>query len=321
MPKSLIERCKKGISSYLKKKKEYNVQQSPFARAVHEYFEDGKNSPMYETYINYALRTNDRGVLLARTLSQYLELKNKSYLDIGTAYGGYIVAFARKGCSPYLGLEIDEKFVNLCKLNLMEQGLSPNCILQFNICNPLPGTLEDNKYDIITCTDVLEHVLNVPRALENMKRLMGDGGHLYLETPNRYYINNVLSDPHFGLFGITLLDRQDAIEYFKYLRAGDYLVADYHEFDYYLSFFPEAYFGIKTLSTENIDFTEIDTLFKEEIENKFESKMENLPIPMEMKEKLKVKFKHYIAQYIKQMQKRNIEYFYFQNWKILIQKK
>jgi hypothetical protein len=123
------------------------------------------------------------------------------------------------------------------------------------------------------------------------------------------------------LFGITLLDRNDAIEYFKSLRPGDYLVADYHEFNYYLSFFPEAYFDIKKILTENIDFKGLDNLFKKEIEKNFESKVENLPIPLEMKKKLERKFKHYIDRYIKQIHQRDMECFYMQNWKILIQKK
>ena len=297
------------------------IQRKTFEQAIYKHFEAGEKSPTYETYVRYALSTNDRGAALVDQLSRYLKFKDKSYLDIGTAYGGYVVAFARQGCRPYQGIEIDDKFVELCKLNLIENNLDPNCVLQLDICDPLPNTLKVRECDIITSTDVLEHISDVPKALENMKSLMAHGGYLYLEIPNPYHVNNVLSDPHFGLFGITLLERDDAIEYFRYLRAGDYLVADYREFDYYLSFFPEAYFDFRIFSTDYIDFEGLDNSFNKELENNFKSKVENLLIPAEMKEKLKLKFKNYIDQYIDQIKERDIERYYMQNWKILIQKK
>jgi 2-polyprenyl-3-methyl-5-hydroxy-6-metoxy-1,4-benzoquinol methylase len=297
------------------------LEKNSFRKAVLKTYEDGKGSPMYETYVNYALTTNDRGDALAHFLSPYIQFRDKSYLDIGTAYGGYLVAFAKRGCRPYLGIEINERLIELCKLNLMENKVNPDHVLQQNIYEPLPANLRERKFDLITCTDVLEHVLDLPRTLENLKTLLAGRGHLYLEIPNRYHVKNVISDPHFGLFGITLFEKEDAITYFRYLRAGDYLVADYHDLDCYISSFPEAYFVTQTLSTENIDFIELDTLFRKEIENSFESKVENLPVPVEMKEKLKKMFKQYIAQCVKQMQKRDIECFYSQNWKILIQKK
>ncbi len=218
-----------------------------FEHAVYRFFEGGESSPMYETYIKYALATNDRGEELVHHLSQFLKFKNKSYLDIGTAYGGFLVAFSKQGCRPCLGIEIDGKLVELCRLNLVENHLASDCVLQLDICGPLPDTMKEKRFDIITCTDVLEHVLDVPRVLKNIKNLMEEKGHLYLEIPNRYHVNNVLSDPHFGLFGITLLDRKDAIEYFKEAGVGNYSVAEYHEIEYFLSFFPQKYFQIKQL--------------------------------------------------------------------------
>lgn len=297
------------------------IQPKTFEQGIYKHFETGKNSPTYETYVQYALSTNDRGAALVDQLSRYIRFKDKSYLDIGTAYGGYVVAFAMQGCRPYQGIEIDGKLVELCKLNLLENKFDPNCVLQLDICGSFPDILKMREFDIITCTDVLEHISDVPKALENMKSLMAHGSYLYLEIPNRYHVNNVLSDPHFGLFGITLLERDDAIEYFRYLRGGDYLVSDYHEFDYYLSFFPKAHFDIKTFSNDYLDFKGLDNSFNKEIENNFKSRIDDLPIPVEMKEKLKLKFKNYIDQYVKQMYQRDIESFYVQNWKVLIRRK
>jgi len=90
-----------------------------FEEEVYKLFRKPDNPeyfPMYITYINYALSTNERGESIAKTVSEYVSLPRKSFLDIGTAYGGYVVAFARRGCNPYLGVDIDERFIRLAKL-------------------------------------------------------------------------------------------------------------------------------------------------------------------------------------------------------------
>jgi glycosyltransferase involved in cell wall biosynthesis/SAM-dependent methyltransferase len=296
------------------------LERDSFRNAVLKVNEGGKNFPMYETYVNYALTTNERGDTLAHFLSPYIQFRNKSYLDIGTAYGGYLVAFAKRGCRPYLGIEINEKLIELCKLNLMENKLKTNNVLQHDICEPLPADLRERKFDLITCTDVLEHVIDLPRTLENLKTLLADQGYLYLEIPNRYHVNNVISDPHFGLFGITLLGRDDAVQYLKSMVEWDYSVSDYYELEHIVSFFPEKHFKITKLFSETLDSRTWDDLFRVEIERTYISKLNNLAIPIELRDKLLDKLGNYITHYVKQRSKNNGGLFYIQNWKILIQK-
>jgi 2-polyprenyl-3-methyl-5-hydroxy-6-metoxy-1,4-benzoquinol methylase len=291
-----------------------------FRNAVLKVNEGGKNLPMHETYVNYALSTNERGDTLARFLSPYIKFKDKSYLDVGTAYGGYLVAFAKRGCRPYLGIEINERLIELCKLNLMENKVNPDHVLQQDICQPLPANLRERRFDLITCTDVLEHVLDLPRTLENLKTLLADQGYLYLEIPNRYHVKNVISDPHYGLFGITLLEKHDAIQYLKSIVGWDYSVSDYYEIEHIVPFLSEKYFKITKLFSETLDSRTLDDLFRAEVERTYISKINNLAIPIELRGKLLDKVGNYITYYVKQKSKSNVDLFYIQNWKILIQK-
>jgi hypothetical protein len=80
---------------------------------------------------------------------------------------------------------------------------------------------------------VIEHVLDVPKALYNAVRLLNLGGVLLLEIPNRHSIEFVGSDGHFGLFGITLLDRWQAVEYHRQFYSFAYDVGDYYELNTY----------------------------------------------------------------------------------------
>lgn len=289
-----------------------------FKQEVHKHFQEGKHSSTYEMYVNYALNTNKRGEVITDLISKYIKLKGKSFLDVGTAYGGYLVAFVKRGCFPYMGVDIDEDFIRLGKLNLKENKLNPDAIMHVDISCFLPDFLREKKFDIITCADVIEHVYDVKKTIRNIKSLMEDKGCLLLEIPNRYNIYNVISDPHFCLFGITLLDRSDAVKYFTSLRPGSYEVNEFYELDYYLSFFEKEIYKINKIWNEDIDFTKFDRTFQTEIEMTYTSKIDSLAISIELKNALKQKFDEYISKYKIQIVKRNIDYFYIQTWRMLI---
>ncbi|KKG11023.1 bifunctional 2-polyprenyl-6-hydroxyphenol methylase/3-demethylubiquinol 3-O-methyltransferase UbiG [Methanosarcina sp. 2.H.A.1B.4] len=290
-----------------------------FKEAIQDFFASGKGSPMYETYVNYALGTNMRGDILAKELSNHIPLADRSYVDIGTAYGGFMVAFAKMGCKNVFGMEIDDRLVNICRLNLQENGLNPESVIRYDICQPLQGKLK-RKFDVITCTDVLEHVLDVPSTINNIIALAANGSHIYLEIPNRYHVNNVLSDPHFGLFGITLLDRDDAMEYFNMERKGEYLVGDYYNLDYFLSFFPTKFFEVVNISNPVLPVTS-DELFLNEVKNAYLEKVSNLSISDKLKGILIERFDQYIINYTAQMDNPDLNSYYVQSWKLIIYKK
>ncbi len=71
----------------------------------------------------------------------------------------------------------------------------------------------------------------------------------------------------------------------------------------------------------SIDFGALDNIFRTEVEMAYESKIEGLSILVKVKKKLIEKFENYIARYIRQLPQRDLEHFYIQNWKILIQRK
>ncbi len=291
-----------------------------FEKEVYEYFQEGKNSPTYDMYVNYALSTNKRGEVIADLISQYAKLKGRSFLDVGTAYGGYLVAFAKRGCYPYTGIDIDKDFIRLGKLNLKGNNLNPDAMICMDISDTLPDFFKEKKFDIITCADVIEHVHDVRKSIENIKSLMKDKGWLLLEIPNRYHIDNVISDPHFGLFGITLLDGNEAVEFFTSLRPGSYKVNDFYELDYYLSFFSKENYKINKIWNEDIDFTEWDKAFLSEIATTYLSKIDRLAVSIRLKNALIMKFGEYIRKYKNQMIKRNVDYFYIQTWRMLFSK-
>jgi 2-polyprenyl-6-hydroxyphenyl methylase/3-demethylubiquinone-9 3-methyltransferase len=71
--------------------------------------------------------------------------------------------------------------------------------------NILELPFRDQAFDIVVCSEVIEHTVDPPRALEELQRVLRAGGILALTTPNRLwkfaiYIANALKvRPYEGL--------------------------------------------------------------------------------------------------------------------------
>src|SRR5438132_6352734 len=50
-------------------------------------------------YFEYAITCNERGRVVANLLRKHIAVRGKRYLDIGCAYGGFLVAFAEEGAN------------------------------------------------------------------------------------------------------------------------------------------------------------------------------------------------------------------------------
>jgi 2-polyprenyl-3-methyl-5-hydroxy-6-metoxy-1,4-benzoquinol methylase len=182
-------------------------------------------------WFDYALSTNWRGEMIANSMAPYLKRGDGRFLDVGCGFGGCLVAFSRLGMTV-LGIEIDEQRAGFAQANCTDYGLPVDCVLTGDILEEgLPARL--GHFDLITCMDVIEHVLDVPLALRNMVELLRPGGHLLLEIPNRKSINFVSRDGHFALFGITLLERSKAIEYHAAFFDNEYDVGEYYDLGFY----------------------------------------------------------------------------------------
>ena len=72
---------------------------------------------------------------------------------------------------------------------------------------------ELGRFDFITCSDVIEHVADVPATIANLATALNPGGLFHLQIPNGTAAGLVLADGHFHVFAITL-GRGDALRYF-----------------------------------------------------------------------------------------------------------
>lgn len=81
--------------------------------------EDVKD-PMAKMGLHFSLSTVERGEGAKNLISQYIIIKGKRYLDVGCAYGGFLIAFKRAGASEVVGVDIDPGLLTYCKALLQD---------------------------------------------------------------------------------------------------------------------------------------------------------------------------------------------------------
>lgn len=188
-------------------------------------------------WFDYAMSTNQRGDDLLREIETYQAVAGRRYLDIGCGFGGCLIAAVQRGARA-VGIEIDRERAAFSRANVADFGLD---IPVVELDALAPGIEEKlGSFDVITCNDVAEHVQSAEDLLRNIRRLLRPGGLAYLEIPNGECIDFVAHDGHFGLFGITLLEREQARQYHWDRFHHAYDVGEYWSLQEYLQFFEGA---------------------------------------------------------------------------------
>lgn len=205
-----------------------------FRAAFKEHFEAMKIAPdLVELYSSYALSTVDRGDSLRRFIESLTPIKDKRYLDVGCAYGGFPVAFHAAGAREVVGFDYNADFLKYALL-LREDYGHP---IRFEQASILEEGLAERfgRFDIISCNDVIEHVSDPGRALSNLASLLNPGGLLCMEIPNRWSAAFVLKDGHFYKYALTSLPKYLADRRFARETNGGFHDVTYKSLDWYLN--------------------------------------------------------------------------------------
>lgn len=110
-----------------------------------------------------------------------VNLSEKTVLDVGCGGGILTEALAREG-GVVTGIDQGEKVIQIAKLHAKESKLTIN-YKHMNIENFLK--INKEKFDIITCLELLEHVPNPQSTINACASLLKPGGHLFFSTINK----------------------------------------------------------------------------------------------------------------------------------------
>jgi SAM-dependent methyltransferase len=117
------------------------------------------------------------------------DLRGKAVLDIACGTGQWIEELARRG-AKVSGIDISSRAVELAHARL------PQADIREGVAEELP--FEDGSFDLVTCMGSLEHFLDQPRALAEMKRVATKDARFLILVPNAGFLTRRL-----GLYGGT----------------------------------------------------------------------------------------------------------------------
>ena len=133
-------------------------------------------------------------------------------LDIGCSTGIMTNHYAKKFKNT-VGIDIDTTGIKFAKESFENKNLN------FYNCSHEDSMLGNEKFDVVICTHIYEHVDNPKTLMDSIHRVLKPGGVCYFVAGNRHKI----IEPHFKLPFLSFLPKRIGRLYIKLLKKeGEY---------------------------------------------------------------------------------------------------
>lgn len=110
-------------------------------------------------------------------------LAGQQVLDVGCGGGLLSEGMAIRGAKT-LGIDLSPTAISVAQAHAQQQAVN-----ELNYRNCSLEELEPQRFDVITCLEMLEHVPSPQRIIEQLAKTVKPGGHLFLSTINRNIIS------------------------------------------------------------------------------------------------------------------------------------
>lgn len=175
--------------------------------------------PNYERWQRARELSDDRAKFVETLLSDEIDVNGLMILNIGAGEGSTSTLLSKKNF--VVSLEIKSERIKKISITDSHQPVIADCL-------KLP--FKDFAFDLIILQDVIEHIIFQNKFVKELKGLLKKNGTIYLSSPNRLSIFNIISDPHWGMPFVSLLKRDQTKKYFlKNFRKRDYSREDIAE--------------------------------------------------------------------------------------------
>ena len=135
----------------------------------------------------------------------------EAVLEVGCGFGQYL-AVAAERAHHAVGVDLCLAFLVLARKQLNGRGV-------FVAAEAEQLPFPDRAFAAVIAADVIEHLADQQRAIEEMGRVLLPGAPLFLSTPNRF---SLTPEPHVGLWGVGYLPRRWANRYVRRRRGIAY---------------------------------------------------------------------------------------------------
>lgn len=243
-------------------------------------------NPLIERYLEAELGVVAKYREFIRDLAAGgLSVVGQSCLDIGCSNGALLLACLGEGASSAMGIDISSARLQGAALLCSESEARLACI--DIVTEPLAET-----FDVIFCTDVLEHVENAETALRKIASALHDDAKAfaYVTVFNRNAMQNVLEEPHFSVPGLIRLAAKDGQRIWNAVRSAfhsqlEYGVYDWHDYSEYVEMAERYGLTVKHFYSEDTILTScaVEMAQYEEnatrFEREFAERRLDLPLP------------------------------------------
>ena len=122
--------------------------------------------------------TAKRLKVVYKVLFNPISLKGKKFLDIGCGLGYFSLRAGQLGANVH-GIDIGDNLVKICSKRYPKG--------KFLVASAEKLPFKDNSFDVVLCTEVIEHVNDQKKVIGEIFRVLKKGGYLVITTPNKIF--------------------------------------------------------------------------------------------------------------------------------------
>ena len=154
-----------------------------------EFYDDLAKGKNKFTFFSNETRFNIENILYKKNLIRYFDNKIKEYisddlniLDYGCGPGTFLMKMNKLSNSKLFGVDISSAFIEQSINNFKKYNIN-----NINVQKVEPEKLpfEDQKFDIILIVDVIHHLDDIKKNINEIKRVLKKGGKLIIYEPNK----------------------------------------------------------------------------------------------------------------------------------------
>lgn len=183
-------------------------------------FDPDTPKDLLQRYLRSWLGTVERNSSLLKKANQMcnqnkFEINNKYALDVGCGSGGMLVALSSE-YEHVIGIDVSMHSLIYAK-KLLEENNCKNVSLYCCGLDYLP--FEDNTFNMVSASNVIEHLQDQEKAIGEIHRLQKKDGVFFGDIPNRYSLR---PEPHVNLKFVGFMPRKLAVKYVWLMRKRNY---------------------------------------------------------------------------------------------------